>query len=168
MYSTTISGSYANTWCYHVTSCDTYMCMDHVNYPMITCHLITSNDNNLYINAKMYHLWQDSGVSIMYRQQCLGRCSGYASMLQTREELERKMGLSSTATNLRWRQVMPTYQSLQRVTSLYVLCSRTRRGDVQWVRGRRQEDKLDSKSDYSGVYILQAEYNLLSYHWACK
>ena len=46
MYSTTISGSCANMRYYHVTSCDVGTCVEPVNYPMITCHLITSNDND--------------------------------------------------------------------------------------------------------------------------
>ena len=91
-------------------------------------------------------------------------CSSYDSMLQTRKNYKRETGLSSTATSLQWRQVTPTCQSLQRITKAYVLYSRTSGGDVQWMKHRRQEDKLDSESNYNRVYILLAEYYLLSYH----
>ena len=33
-------------------SCDISTCIDHVNYPTITCYLILSNDNDFKINAK--------------------------------------------------------------------------------------------------------------------
>ena len=42
-YSATIPGSRCDQV---MLSCDVSTCIDHVNYPTITCDLITSNDND--------------------------------------------------------------------------------------------------------------------------
>ena len=39
-------------------SCDVSTCIDHVNYPTITCHLIISNDNNFKNKRTTKRPWQ--------------------------------------------------------------------------------------------------------------
>ena len=104
-------------------------------------------------NLKIKDTMQEGGVE----------CSSYASTLQTRRTIREYRLIKhcyqySAETSHTYSPV--TAES----TEAYILYSSTNRGDVQWMRGRRQQDKLDSKSDYNRVYILLAEYYLLSYH----
>ena len=61
---------------------------------------------------------------------------------------------------------MPAYQSQQRITKAYIPYAGIRGEDILWIGGRRQEDKLDSKSDYYRVYIRLGVSHLLS-HTKC-
>ena len=63
-------------------------------------------------------------------------------------------GLPSLATLLAWRQVTHSLWVTVESTQACVLYSRTREKFTLCTRGRRQEDKLDSKADYPRVYIL--------------
>ena len=62
-------------------------------------------------------------------------------------------GLLSLATLLAWRQVTHSLWVTVESTQACVLYSRTREKFTLCTRGRRQEDKLDSKADYPRVYI---------------
>ena len=91
-------------------------------------------------------------------------CSGYASVLQLERSEKNVSGLAKQNDP---SSAMTSHAQLVSHSGEYLcVCPlfRDQRKFMECTRERRQEDKLDSKSDYPRVYIHPDMSHLLSYH----